>query len=309
MEQTDYKTLGIAVAAELNLTACKLILINFDDMHATLINVTDKGDCVICDSFTGKKIPDFFQIVATELGINNADEAFLICKEARRSLLRYTKSGYESDESVGCTSCRALVELYEKNYESSAKELIRWTKFTAGNDINIALIGKMSAFFPAEYTIKKALYPMPFLPVDTFFAVDVLTDTVALAKKGEEICLCIEKEKKILHHNVMIRYKRLAGTELLDWPVPLAKKGDSYETLKNPRFTDTVIAHALDSIVLLANEIPYTLKYPKSIFPSGNITAKVQFALGIENDVPKLIVKNENKFTMLDIDSKIYGEE
>ena len=309
MKQTDYKTLGISIAAELKLTDCQLALINFDELYAALLDVTDQGDCTVRDSFVGTEKPDFYQTAAAELGIGSAEEAFRLCKDAKRSLLRYVKSGYESDEAIGCTSCQALVNLYGQAFESGVEELVRWTKLTAGADVNVALIGKMSAFFPAEHTAKKMLTPMPFLPLNTFFVLDALTDTDSLMEKGTEIRLRIEKEKKSLHHNVMIRFKRVAGAELLDWPFPLAKKGDGFETLKNPRFTDTVIAHAQDPIVLLADGVPYTLKYPKSVFPAGNITAKVQFALGIENDEPKLIVKNGDKLTTLDLDPKIYGEE
>ncbi len=305
----DYKLLGTAVAGILNLSGCKMALINTDDMTAALLDVSEKCVCTVNDNFSGSSKPDFYKTAADSLNKQNADEIYNLCKDSKKSFRRYIQTSGASDEQlVEDVSCESLVKIYDDGYKQSVEELINAVKTKSGENVNIVVVGRLSVFYPVEHTIKKALTPMPFLPLDTLYVNDDLADTYELTEKGKAICEKIEREKKSICHNIMVQFKRLSGDELEDWLFVLAKKGDDFEVLTKPKYSEDVIVHALDPIVIFADSKRYTLNFPRALFENGNLTAKVQFALGIKDDIPKLVVKNHDKITMLDIDKKIYSE-
>lgn len=311
-KQTDLRLLGTAVADILKLSDCSLALINTDSMSAALLEVSNKGECTFKDGYDTATKEDFFEKAVQSISsdINFAQRLYQLCKDNKKSFIRYIKAGRQSNEMLGDDiSCKSLDDIYVKGYNDSIEEIINAVKSITPDDAKIVVTGRLSAFYPTEHTIKSALTPMPFLPLERLIVCDELSvNTEELIAKGKAICEKLEKDKKSIGHNIMLQLKRLSGTELVDWLFILAKKGENFETLKNPKYSDSVIVHAQDPIVIFADSEQYNFKFPRALFAMGDVTAKVQIALGIENDVPKLILKSADKLSMLDIDSKIYEE-
>lgn len=309
-KNTAYRLLGMAAADILKLYNCKFALIDTDGMGAALIDVTDKGDCAAKVLYQGSEKPDFYQTVSDVFPKHGKDEVFELCKNSKKSLVRYLKTEGSSDEQLNDgICCSNLVQIFDRDYKGSIEQVINEVRENAPESTNIVLAGRLAAFYPAEHTVKKAITPMPFLPVDNFYVSDLLcVDSQELIQKGKAVAEALEKDKKSVCHNVMLQLKRLSGDGPVDWLMLLAKKGDSFDSLKNSKYSDEVIVHALDPIVVFSDSTQYTLKLPRKIFTRGNVTAKVQFAIDIDNEVPKLAIKNGDKITMLDIDTKIYSE-
>lgn len=311
-KNADYRLLGIAVSDILKINDCKLVLINFDDMSSALIELTDKGECSVEETYQSTLKPDFYQTAAKNFENIGADELFELCKSSKRGLTRYLKTNGSSDEELKAgVNCKNLVDFYDEEYKQGIEQIIAAVKTVAPQNVNVVLVGKLSAFYPAEHTVKKAFSPMPFSPLDSIFTNDELSVEVkTLIEKGQLVLEKKEKEKKHIAKNIMLQFKRLDGTTLANQLFILAKEGTDFESLKAPDFSGDIVVHSQDKItIVVGGAEEYTLDFPKTLFSSDNVIAKVNIGLGIENDVPKLAIKSENRVTLVDIDTKIYSGE
>lgn len=306
----NLKLMGTAASDILGLTDCKIGLINTDEMNAAILNVTDKGECTVTHTFDDAKRSDFYERASEVIGVISAADLLELCKGSGKSFIRCLKNRSEYDEQLReGIYCSSLIKLYEDEYETGIEKLSNALKAVV-DEVNIVLVGRSAVFYPVEHTVKKVFTPMPFLRLGNLYVNERLTDIDSLIQKGQEICQRFDLNRNSVRHNVMVRFKKLSENGITDHIYVLANKDESFENLKTPRFSEYVILHIQDPLVVFADTVQYNMSLPATVFEGGEAATTVaQIALGIDNDVPKLIIKSNNRCVMLDIDPKIYREE
>ncbi len=310
-KHTEYKLIGMAAADVLKNYGSTMVLVDTNGMCTALIDVTKTGECVVKNTVQAAACPDFCQAAADGLGMTDADEVFALCSKEKNSFKRYLKTGGISDEPLKDEiCCSSFLRIYENGYKQSIEQLAQAAQEMSSDDARVVLVGRLAAFYPAEHTVRAALSPMPFLPIERLCVNDslcVANDT--LVKNGQAVGERIESENKRIGHNITLRYKIREGTELVDGLLILAKKGDSFDAFRTPEYSESIIAFATDPIIIQADSTAHRLAFPRTLFSATTPLAKVQIAFGIENDVPKLLFRSDTAQASLDIDKKIYSEE
>ena len=312
------RLLGIAVSDLLKNYDSKMIVINVDDMDVALMSVTGEGDCIVEKRWHDDKfnMPNFYKAASARLGTYSDRDIYEFCKESKKTFERYIKleGSLELQPEVK-SHIEDLMQIYDENYKQTVVGLINEAQSMYGEEeeLSIVLVGAFSAFYLVEYTVKKEITPMVFQPLGMLKVIEGLSVPIeVLVDNAKAAIENIEKNKKRIREDVRVVFygRSPQNTEKLNpyMPPKLAEKGSDFESLKSPKYSDVIMAHKDEPIVLMAASEQYRLVFPESIFANGNTITKVQFAIGLRDNVPKLLVKSGNQEITIDIDSKIYSE-
>lgn len=315
--QSEYQALAFAVAERASAVGNgPAIIVDTDTMNACVFQISDGGICTISATYAETASEDFF-LAATHGDAAAADALFHGCEAMQKRLKKYLRRGKSEDEAIadiaGCpaTSCAQLTELYDSSYGRSLKNLVEIIRSQGGENLPLIPVGRLSAFYPAEHTIREILSFAPFSPVVDGLITEpaVAVATAELIRRGKALMEELENAKKRICHNIMLQLKQIGPNGLTDWLHILARKGSDLSELAKAEYCPPVLLNAEDPIVLFADSTPYTIRLPKSIFSRRVPFVSAQFALGLAGETPKLMIKNSEGVVAVDIDPKMYTEE
>ena len=264
---------------------------------------------------------DFYELMAQNL-LADGDRTALATQLRQHSkewvpvFKAYYRSKGSSDMPIslaGCpgVTCNTLVLLFEKLYGEQAKQLlddIRSRLDSMGEQFpRIVVFGRAATFFPAEYAIRQAFFPIPLSPVlPDYTVLYPEMDSEQLWAKG---CALIEQAapKKTLPYAILLQVLVERDQKLAAELITLAAAGTEWLELEKTEYITEIFASIKDPLVLMANNQLYRMKVPGSVFARGMTEAFMELKLGLMDEKPVLHMRTATGETYLALAPEVYG--
>lgn len=316
LDQLAYRALAMAaVQAMPALGQGPAILVDTDNMHACIFRMGEDGMCQILAQHHETIAEDFFTAAARSTACQE-DGLYSLCCRQSKQLKRYLRRGKTEDVPLSDLppysgiGCKQLTDLYDSQFAPPLKRTVETIRQQADDSLPVVAVGRLAAFYPAEHTLREMLSLMPFAPVVAGLVTDqaLAISSQVLISRGTALISQLEQAKRQLAHNIALQLKRADGAGLRNWLHLLAQKGSNLHNLQDPVYSDLVLIAADEPLVLFADSTPYTIRLPRSVFSRKAPVIAARFALGVAEDVPKLLVKTADGVTTVDIHTTMYKE-
>lgn len=194
-------------------------------------------------------------------------------------------------------TCAGLDEIYGWHWADATRKVLEEAKAQlAGEPARILPVGRLARVFLAEYLIRETFLDIPLVddPRLRLWAPD--EDPAAAVSKGMELYQSAISKSQLLEHTVMVQTQRRQNDQLKPALLTLAKKGTSYEQLKQISYTDKIYVGSDKSLTLYADSQSLSIALPSG---SGNILA---LGLGVVQQKLMLFIRDGSRIGKIPLD-------